>query len=62
MTLNSGKRIKRKEAGKRKQWDRTDAMPRVPMLPNSYLQRELLAIGNIETTMEEFERGPRDAD
>jgi len=54
LVLNSGKRIIRKESGKKKNWERTNAMPRVPMLPNSYLQRELIAIGKIEATMKKL--------
>jgi deoxycytidylate deaminase len=50
-TLISGKKINREENGKKKEWKRATASPRVPMLPNSYLQRELVAVDEIEATM-----------
>jgi deoxycytidylate deaminase len=48
LKLSAGYSIERKDDGKKKPWDlRTDSRPRVPMPPNSYLEREQL----ISTTL-----------
>lgn len=55
MRLSTGFPIARKsEDGKVKKWDRDKARLRVPMLPTSYLQRERLAINEIERTIKIF--------
>jgi hypothetical protein len=56
MRLSSGHPVTRKTAdGKFKDWNFTEARPRVPMLRRSYLQLEQLAIGEIEDTMKRLE-------
>ena len=41
--LSSGTVVKRKESGKFKPWSPDTGQIRVPLLPNSYLERELAA-------------------
>jgi len=53
-TLASGKKIVRKEKGKRVAWTHVVATPRVPMLPTSYLEREQLASAQIEAMMHQL--------
>jgi deoxycytidylate deaminase len=63
MTLSTGKKIAREENGTKKKWTRANATPRVPMLSNSYLQRELVAVDEIEATMNRLTaRGTRYVD
>jgi deoxycytidylate deaminase len=59
MVLNSGKQMPRKDKadGKVKSWERLNAMLRVPMLPNSYLQREHFAIGKLDDLRSKFDEG-----
>jgi deoxycytidylate deaminase len=52
-TLNSGKKLLRKQKdGRKVGWATEAARPRVPMLPNSYLERELVASDEIEAMMQ----------
>jgi deoxycytidylate deaminase len=59
MIVSSGKQMVRKNKadGTVKKWERSAATPRVPMLPNSYLQRELAAIDTVEALKHKFEDG-----
>jgi deoxycytidylate deaminase len=43
MGLGEGQRLKRKQDGILTDWKRSDAEPRVPMLPRSYLEQEQIA-------------------
>jgi len=51
ITLSSGKKIVRKENGRRITWTPNGARPRVPMLPSSYLEREEVASNELERAM-----------
>ena len=44
MTLGWGTKIKRKLRGEKLPWDKSTANVRVPLLPNSYIDREVLAV------------------
>lgn len=58
MKLSSGYPMERKSKdGTIKEWERKYARPRVPMLPTSYLEREKLAVDEIEKTVKELEAG-----
>ena len=58
MKLSSGYPMVRKnEDGSIKDWERRFARPRVPMLPTSYLEREKLAVDEIEKTVQQLEAG-----
>lgn len=48
MTLSSGMTVKRKENGKRVEWERENASLRVPMSPSSYIERETLLAAEID--------------
>lgn len=53
MVLSTGRPIKRRtEDGNLRKWDRNQAQLRVPMLPTSYLEREELAVSEIQDTLE----------
>lgn len=60
LDLSSGAPKKRKtDDGKMTRWDRTvDALPRVSMLPTSYLDREVLAVSGIDEIMRKLEGNP----
>ncbi|HSO00169.1 MAG TPA: hypothetical protein VLS89_17875 [Candidatus Nanopelagicales bacterium] len=52
--LGSGYKIKRKrEGGDKVDWHRREARARVPMLPNSYLDREKLASQKLKKRLQE---------
>lgn len=51
MSLGTGYRLERKTDGKARAWDKKSAQPRVPMLPNSYRERENLAMDTLERKM-----------
>lgn len=54
--LSSGYRVNRKKGGKAVEWKRDSAQMRVPMLPNSYIEREKLAISELNAVKEEDEQ------
>lgn len=43
LTLSSGHPLRRKKDGKKLAWEHRDGVVRVPMLPNCYLDREVMA-------------------
>lgn len=43
MTPASGVKVRRKEAGRRRTWTASKGVVRAPMVPNSYLEQEMLA-------------------
>jgi hypothetical protein len=49
MGLSSGTTVKRKRSGAKAAWDPTKGLVRVPMLPNSYLEREQVAENELLT-------------
>lgn len=51
LSLSSGDPIERKIDGKLKPWDRSSAPPRFQMKPNSYLEREALALRALRDTL-----------
>jgi deoxycytidylate deaminase len=48
LTLSTGYQIERKSEGKLVQWERATAAVRLPVKPSTYLQRELLAYGELK--------------
>ncbi|MGV8119353.1 MAG: hypothetical protein AB2L14_06275 [Candidatus Xenobiia bacterium LiM19] len=52
MGWGSGYPVKRKEKGKIVEWERSSAIPRVPLLALSYMEREALAINDIKEIVE----------
>jgi deoxycytidylate deaminase len=59
MTLSRGSEVERKQDGKITKWDRGSAVPRIQMLPSSYLQREQLAADNVRIKIDELLKQPR---
>lgn len=53
ISLGSGRKLKRKENGILKNWNRKDAELRVPMTPLSYIDAETILINDIEFTPED---------
>lgn len=54
MTLSRGAEIHRKRSGKTIKWDRSKAVPRIQLLPSSYLLREQLAADNVRIKIDEL--------
>ena len=54
MTLSRGSEIHRKRSGKTIKWDRSKAVPRIQLLPSSYLLREQLAADNVRIKIDEL--------
>ena len=48
MNLGSGRKLKRKEQGLVKEWERSTAELRVPMSPLSYLEAEIILVGELD--------------
>ena len=48
MNLGSGRKLKRKEQGLVKEWERSTAELRVPMIPLSYLEAEIILVGELD--------------
>jgi len=48
MTLSSGRKLKRKDNGVVKPWERTSAELRVPMTPLSYLEAEVMLVQQLD--------------
>lgn len=49
MALSSGRKLKRKENGKLKQWSRPNAELRVPMAPISYIEAETILVSQLDS-------------
>ena len=43
MKLSSGTSLKRKKNGKIVEWKPSESIPRIPLLPVSYLEKEIIA-------------------
>lgn len=60
LELSTGTRQERKKDGRMKPWSRTvQAVPRVSMLASSYLERELMAVSEINAIMRKQEKQER---
>jgi deoxycytidylate deaminase len=59
MKLSQGYEVHRKRDGRVIRWNRSDAIPRVQMLPSSYLQREQLTADNVKIKLDELKNQPR---
>lgn len=57
MTLSWGTKMQRKKGGKRFEWTPQTSIARVPMLPNSYIDREYAALNELAklTPKKEFD-------
>jgi hypothetical protein len=47
MTLGSGYKLKRKAAGRNIAWASENSFPRIPLLPNTYIDRERVAANEL---------------
>jgi hypothetical protein len=47
MTLSSGYKLKRKAAGRKIDWVSENSFPRIPLLPNTYIDRERVAANEL---------------
>lgn len=56
MRLSSGLKLKRKEQGQIVDWKAATAKPRLRMAPYSYLERELIAVEQIEYAVEKMDK------
>lgn len=59
MTLSRGSEVERKRDGKVVHWDRGKAIPRIQMLPSSYLEREQLAADNVRIKIDNMRKQER---
>ncbi|KMT65927.1 anti-phage dCTP deaminase [Catenovulum maritimum] len=60
MNLSSGRKLKRKENGLLKEWNRRDSELRVPMTPLSYLDAEVMLIEQLDEIKESAKENKND--
>lgn len=59
MKLSRGYEMVRKNKGEIVNWERSKAMPRIQMLPSSYIQREQLAADRVKVKIDELKKQER---
>ncbi len=62
ISLSSGTRLERKSGGQKAPWNESSANVRVPLLPNSYIEREVVATNELVALTTATEGGPDEKD